>query len=224
MQESNKSKEANTELFILQCAEEVFLERGFDGAKTTEIARRAGVNHAMLHYYFRTKANLFDVVFQNKINTLASSFDDAFSEDLSFQDQVRVAVESHFDFVAQNPKLIFFIYTEIVNNDDRKKLLFNSIYSKIESIVDKLEVAMDEEIAKGIIRKVNPVDLILNIVSLNITTFIVYPIVEKYIMDDAKMQDLLSERKENNVNFILNSLKIEKVKPQYKQTSLDFGF
>lgn len=59
-------KETTTEQLILEAAEAEFLEKGYGKARTTEIARRAGVNHSMLHYYFRTKENLFEVMFQKK--------------------------------------------------------------------------------------------------------------------------------------------------------------
>ena len=63
--------EANsTEKAILQAAEKEFLTKGLASSKTTEIAKAAGVTHAMLHYYFRTKDNLFEQVFQEKVKVL----------------------------------------------------------------------------------------------------------------------------------------------------------
>ena len=53
-----KEETSNTEQSILKAAEKEFLKKGFSGSKTTEIAKEAGVTHAMLHYYFRTKENL----------------------------------------------------------------------------------------------------------------------------------------------------------------------
>ena len=61
-----KEETSNTEQSILKSAEKEFLKKGFSGSKTTEIAKEAGVTHAMLHYYFRTKENLFNKVFSKK--------------------------------------------------------------------------------------------------------------------------------------------------------------
>ena len=61
-----KEETSNTEQSILKAAEKEFLKKGFSGSKTTEIAKEAGVTHAMLHYYFRTKENLFNKVFEEK--------------------------------------------------------------------------------------------------------------------------------------------------------------
>lgn len=62
--------EGSTESRILAAAEGEFLDKGFDGARTTTIAARAGVTHAMLHYYFRTKGQLFERIISSKIEQL----------------------------------------------------------------------------------------------------------------------------------------------------------
>ena len=67
-----KEETSNTEQSILKAAEKEFLKKGFSGSKTTEIAKEAGVTHAMLHYYFRTKENLFNKVFEEKAKQLRS--------------------------------------------------------------------------------------------------------------------------------------------------------
>lgn len=63
----NEIKDRNTEQNILDAAEAIFLEKGYSGTTTTEIAKRAGVNHAMLHYYYRTKENLFEIIFEKQV-------------------------------------------------------------------------------------------------------------------------------------------------------------
>ena len=68
-----KEETSNTEQSILKAAEKEFLKKGFSGSKTTEIAKEAGVTHAMLHYYFRTKENLFNKVFEEKARQLADT-------------------------------------------------------------------------------------------------------------------------------------------------------
>lgn len=220
----NTEQNTNTESTILRCAEEVFLERGFAGAKTTEIAKRAGVNHAMLHYYFRTKKNLFNVVFQDKLALLATSFSDSFSQKIPFFDKIRNAVETHFDFVQANPRLLIFLYTEVVNDTDRKEIFVKNILPSAQVLLDELEKDIEEELSKGTIRDVKPVELLLNIVALNITTFLVTPFIEVVVGKEEDMKKLMQERRESNVEFILNGLRVHTPKPTYKQTSLSFDF
>jgi TetR/AcrR family transcriptional regulator len=82
----NQSKEEA----ILQAAEHEFFTRGYDGARTTSIAKAAGVTHAMLHYYFKTKENLFEKIVGGKIKTIGNLFLVAFSSaNLPFEKKAR---------------------------------------------------------------------------------------------------------------------------------------
>lgn len=217
------NKRTNTEQTILRCAEEVFLERGYDGARTTEIAQRAGVNHAMIHYYFRTKLDLFNVIFQDKLSLLTDSFADTLIQERPFFDKIRLAVETHFDFMSDNPKLFFFLYSEIVNNAERKKLVAEFIEPKVRPILNILDKDMKKEVEKGNIRKVKALEILLNIISLNVITFLGLPLIETLCRDEGEVKNFMSERKANNVESIINSLRPHTDKPKYVQTSLDFG-
>lgn len=224
METKDKKRDDNTEATILKCAEEVFLERGFDGAKTTEIAKRAGVNHAMIHYYFRTKKNLFNVIFEEKISLLASSFSASFAQDIPFFDKVRHTVETHFDFIAENPRLLMFLYTEIVNDDERKQMMATNILPKAKGFLDELEKGIAEEISKGTIRDIRPIEVLLNIIALNVTTFLAFPLMEVVLGKGDEVTRIMAERKESNVDFIINGMKSDTPKPKYTQTSLSFDF
>lgn len=197
-----------TEQTILEAAELEFLEKGFAGAKTTAIAKRAGVNHAMIHYYFRTKENLFTMVFQQKIRILAESFSQSFNEELSFFDQLKLAIGTHFDFIAANPRLLFFVYGEIITNDRRKKMLVQSVFPKLKGIVKRLKDGIDAEVENGTIRFIRPTELLMNIIALNAITFLAMPLLQIIKRNNNEVEKLLKQRRENNIQFIINGLKI----------------
>lgn len=88
-----KEETSNTEQSILKAAEKEFLKKGFSGSKTTEIAKEAGVTHAMLHYYFRTKENLFNKVFEEKTRQLADTFLSRVDESLPFLEKKNVSLK-----------------------------------------------------------------------------------------------------------------------------------
>ena len=100
-----KEETSNTEQSILKAAEKEFLKKGFSGSKTTEIAKEAGVTHAMLHYYFRTKENLFNKVFEEKAKQLADTFLSRVDESLPFLEKIKCFIEAHFDLLTANPEL-----------------------------------------------------------------------------------------------------------------------
>ncbi len=203
-----EKKDITTEQTILEAAEQEFLEKGFAGAKTTAIAKRAGVNHAMIHYYFRTKENLFTMVFQQKIRILAESFSQSFNQDLSFFDQLKLAIGTHFDFIAANPRLLFFVYGEIITNDRRKKMLVQSVFPKLKGIVKRLKDGIDVEVENGTIRFIRPTELLMNIIALNAITFLAMPLLQIIKRNDKEVEKLLKQRRENNIQFIINGLKI----------------
>jgi len=202
--------EKNSEQLILEAAEAEFLEKGYRNAVTTAIARRAGVTHAMLHYYFRTKENLFQKVFQHKVQLVGDSFYQNLNENLSFEGAIRKFVESHFDFLRQNPKLLNFVYNEVVINKENRNILLDQVRPKLLVVINQIDKLLSEELSKGKIRPIEASDLLINIVSMNVMTFILCPIIEGLgnARNPEYLENFIAERRENNVQFVLNALKL----------------
>ncbi len=202
--------ETNNEQLILEAAEAEFLEKGYSSAKTTAIAKRAGVTHAMLHYYFRTKENLFQKIFEEKIQLLTSSFNLHSTEKLPFEQIVRNFIEFHFDFLRKNPRLIYFVYNEVVTNEANRNMLFQKLQPRVATVLVQVENLLNEEIAKGTIRPIKFSDLLLNIASMNIVTFMALPILKDLMSEKGSeyLENLINERKESNVQFVLNALRL----------------
>jgi AcrR family transcriptional regulator len=203
------NKEINTEQLILEAAEAEFLEKGYGNAKTVSIAERAGVSHSMLHYYFRTKENLFQMIFRQKIQVLSQLVEGVDIQCLPFSDTVRLFMESQFNIIRQNPKLPHFVLNEIVVNKENFNMLFEAVNPKITEILGKLEKMLTKEIEKGAVRPVKFLDFIMNIISINVSTFLFLTVMEQIFPNvNEKMKEMyLDERRESNVQFILNSLR-----------------
>lgn len=202
-------EELNTEQAILAAAEKEFMNKGYAMTKTTEIAKAAGVTHAMLHYYFRTKENLFDMVFRKKATLMASSFINIVDNDLSFFEKLRLAIEAHFDYIAQSPKLPLFILSEIAGNEERLTILKNIFIPILGETTSGLSKSINEEVAKGTIRPITPLDLIIDVVALNAFVFIAQPILK--LLTEAnriEYQDFLNHRREENVQLMISRLKV----------------
>lgn len=202
------NSELNTEQIILEAAEAEFLEKGFGNAKMMAIAKRANVAHSMLHYYFRSKENLFQKVFVGKAQTLLPFFENVFEQHLPFFDTLRLLLETQFNFLRQNPKLPLFLLTEILSNRENRALLFDVISKKAISPMSKLKRMLDEEVQKGTVRPIQFQDLMMNIISINASTFVAMPILQDMVVqDNTTIENLLAERRESNVQFILAALK-----------------
>jgi AcrR family transcriptional regulator len=203
-------KTSNKEQLILEVAEKLFIEKGYNGVKTKDIAHEAGVNHALLHYYYRTKENLFNRIFEEKASQVIGSIIVTFDNDhSSFFEKIKTAIETHFELLRENPKLPLFILREIVSDKTRKAFILNHLLPIGKEAYHKLKVTVRKEIRRGAIRPVTPIDLLLNIASLNVFTFISAQILfdTNTGENQAILKVFLEARKKNNVELIINSLK-----------------
>ncbi len=205
------AKDVNTEQQILQCAEELFLEKGYSLVSTTDIAKKVGCNQALVHYYFRTKENLFQQVFQEKFSKflyIFTTFDDS-NED--FLTRLQKKIEAHFDLLVENRQIPFFVINELILNENRRDVLIRKIYSNNLGIYQKFDSELKAEIAKGRIRQISTIDLLLNVVSMNIIAFITLPMIEsQFDYSETEISNYLAKRKKETVTTILYSLRPEK--------------
>ena len=199
----------DTEQAILIAAEREFLAKGFAGARTTSIAEAAGVTHAMLHYYFRTKAKLFDRVLGEKIRLLKESLFTSFDyADASLEEIIRNIVERHLDFIAANPELPRFLIEEIYSDAERSNVFLQQIERYAPVILQVMQRKINEEAAEGRCRMVDARMLMLDIASLNIFSYIAAPIVRVALGDlTADANAFLAMRKRENYDTIMRKLK-----------------
>ncbi len=109
----------NMEEAILNAAKKLFLEKGFRGTSTTEIAKEVGCNQALVHYYFRTKDRLFEAIFNKKIKFFIEALLKVDSEDLPYEEKLAKKIESHFEAIREDPRLPLFFFNELSTNPTR---------------------------------------------------------------------------------------------------------
>lgn len=195
----------DTEALILQAAEREFLEKGYSGAKTTAIAQAAGVTHAMLHYYFRTKEKLFEKIVADKMDKLKRvMFGVIGNPDLPLRERLKQGVEQHFDFIAENPLLPRFIFNELHEHPERIDQVKNSIASIAAKAITTLQNEIDRKAASGECRPVDARMLMLDIASLNLFPFIAAPLISSSFGKLFEGRDeFLEMRKKENVRTVL---------------------
>lgn len=202
----NKS-ELNTEQVILEAAEAEFLEKGYGNAKMMAIAKRANVAHSMLHYYFRSKENLFQTIFLKKAQTLVPMFEGVLEKRLPFFEIIRNLMEIQFNFLAKNPQLPLFLLTEILTNEKNRALLLDILSQRVIHPLSEVKLLLDEEVKKGTVRPIQFPDLMINIISVNAITFLAFPILQDIAGHNESIKNLFAERRENNVQFVLAALR-----------------
>ena len=197
------------EQIILETAERLFLEKGFTATSTTQIAKAVGCNQALVHYYFRTKENLFNTIFEQKFRML---FENLYASqnfgNIPFPEKVRHAVESHFDLLTKNPKLPLLVATELARLPENLRNLRNKLQAVPFELFTKLSQELEKEIAEGRARKIELIDIIITMVTLNAGFFMLIPIAKNIMqLDDEQTKELLAHRREENVQVILNDIK-----------------
>lgn len=198
----------DTEALILQAAGREFLEKGYSGAKTTSIAQAAGVTHAMLHYYFRTKEKLFEKIVADKMDKLKRvMFGVIGNPDLPLRERLKQGVEQHFDFIAENPHLPRFIFNELHEHPERIDQVKNSIATIAAKAIATLQNEIDLKAAKGECNQVDARMLMLDIASLNLFPFVAAPLISSSFGKLFEGRDeFLEMRKKENVRTVLGKL------------------
>lgn len=199
------TEEPSTEQRILLAAEQEFLQKGFAGSRTTAIAEAAGVTHAMLHYYFRTKEKLFGRVIADKLSALANMFFVNFNSNEPLEKCISEAVRRHFDFVVANKTLPRFMVSEVFVNPQLMDQIAKSIGSHAIDGIEALQRKIDTGADRGECRRIDARQLVIDIVSLNVFPLLALPLIERMVTD-TPIDELLRERREQNVNTILTKL------------------
>lgn len=196
----------NTEKLILEAAKEVFVEYGFDGASMQRIADRAGINKALLHYYFRSKDNLFEATFKEVFVTIMPPLMNTAKENIPIEDKIRLFVDKYITSLRDNPLVPIFILHELNRNPENLPKLV------MESGINPLLFynAIVEEQHKGILRPFPPRHLLINMLALSIFPFVAKPIIKGVFFDndEGAFNNFLEERKEVVTDFILKAIKM----------------
>ncbi len=203
-----QEKNSSTEQQILEAAEKLFYEKGFAMTHTTDIAKEVGCNQALVHYYFRTKENLFESFFKNKATLFVSAFITAGNSSTSFEEKLKCKIEAHFEILMANPRLPFLLFNEISTNPKRVETFKAKFIEMPKAVLRIINEELKLEAAKGNIREIDALDLLLSIVSLNVIMFIANPIIKAITgVTDQEYNMMLERRKTENVQIILKSLK-----------------
>jgi AcrR family transcriptional regulator len=189
----------------LDAAKTVFQAEGMNGARMQEIADEAGINKAMLHYYYRSKENLFEAVFNSAFSLLAPQLSAILNDDSSIEDKIKNFTFNYITFMLKHPYLPNFIIQEVNRKEDFiLKLKENIGFPNL----DKFKVKVEDEIKQGILNPIEADQLFVNIIALSIFPFLGKPLIKAFANQDDKAYKVFVEKRKTEVaNFIINSIK-----------------
>jgi len=179
---------------IKNAASIVFHKKGFSATRTRDIAEEAGINLALLNYYFRSKEKLFDIIMLESMQGFFKSLKGILNNDeTSLENKIETLVSNYIDLLTTNPDIPLFLLNELRRNPDKliskmgmKEILMKSFFIK----------QFQQGIKKGVIAPVNPLHFMINLMGMTIFPFIACPVMKGLgDLSDKDFDDLMVQRK-----------------------------
>jgi AcrR family transcriptional regulator len=188
-----KEKEETTEQRIKEAARKLFTQKGFAATRTRDIAEEAGINLALLNYYFRSKQKLFDLImmenFRQFLGGMSANFQD---ESLSLEELLGKIVNGYIDFLTDFPDLPLFILNEIRGNPSR---IAQQVNEEVGPARSQFFKQLTEAKNAGKI-SLDPFHFVANLVGLTVFPFVSKPLLQRVTnVNDDQFKALMEERR-----------------------------
>ncbi|MEE4196231.1 MAG: TetR/AcrR family transcriptional regulator [Bacteroidales bacterium] len=203
-------KELNTEQKILDAAKEVFQKKGMTGTRMQEIADKAGINKALLHYYYRSKEKLFRRVFEIAFALFIPRIKEMLFSDKPILEKIDYFVDSYIELLQKHPYIPGFIINELNRNPEiLVDIVEKNILIKQDHLIDNLEGQINQGIERGQIKPVEVRNLLINILALCVFPVVARPVVQGILFDNDPegYERFLAQRKDFVKEFVKNAIK-----------------
>jgi len=205
--------DGDAEQRILDAAHKVFIRRGTAGARMQDIADEAGVNKALLHYYFRNKSRLADAIFQRVAGGVFGRIVQVARTEGELEQMVRSIIAIYLDQLSRSPYAPAYVISELSQDPERGKQLITMLSGLRDGatpdvVIDALQRKIDASIRAGAIRPIAASQFLANLVSLCIFPFAAKPLLCAMLgMDDAGFVAFIEERKRELPEFFMRALR-----------------
>jgi len=199
--------DSNTEQKIKEAAQQIFVKKGLTGARMQEIADLAGINKAMLHYYYRSKDKLFEAIFLELIGDFVPKIFGAMGSDLPIEKKVEHYVNEIISAMITHPELPLFIFNELRNNP---KEFINKMGINPGGMLEKIDAQLKEEAETGNIRPIPVHEFMINMASMCVFPFLAKPMFQgMFKVDEATFYSIMEMRKKSIPEYIMNSIRVK---------------
>jgi TetR/AcrR family transcriptional regulator len=206
-------RDGTTEQRILDAAHLIFLRAGTAGARMQDIAAEAGVNQALLHYYFRSKAHLSEAVFRRAARQLFPVVIEIIASDLALEEKVTRVVQVELEQLSRTPYLPGYILSELAHHAERAPQLVSTLVgvgpeALVATLFSTLGRQIDEEVRSKRMRPIAPEQFLVNLLSLCIFPFAARPMLLALLrLDQRGFEQFIETRREDLAAFFLRALR-----------------
>ena len=203
-----ETKKDTTEEKILEAAKNVFVTKGMEGARMQEIADEAGINKALLHYYFRSKERLFEAIFSEIIKFAFPKLTQILLSDAGIVTKIKQVIDAYVDLLIKHPFIPAFIIKELNRDPSGLFKMVVKFGVNPQIVFDHIQEAMD----RGEIIQMKPQHLIANIISMCVFPFAARPIISYVLFKDnpQALEAFYGERADVIKQFVINAIVIKK--------------
>jgi len=204
-------KDLSTEEKIKAAAKKLFTQKGFAATRTRDIAEEAGINLALLNYYFRSKEKLFELVMQENVRLfMGAMIEDIKNNPRPFDEQIDFIVGNYIDMLLENPGLPFFVLNLIQSGSLPGGDVEDPLFKNVEQLRNTFLINIKEAMKKGEIKNIHPLHVIANVMSMIVFPFIASSLLmaRAGIVDRTEFEQLMIERKKLIPEWIRGMLKV----------------
>lgn len=199
---------------ILKAAVREFSEEGVAGARTEAIALSAGVNKALLYYYFEDKEALYRAVLDQVFGGLGAAIHRALAQDLSPREKLAGYVCAHFDYIASNPLYPRIVQAEFLRAGHGDPSRIERMAKQyFRPVFQELSELLKQGMASGDFRPVNPMHFIPSMISVIVFYFNTAPVMKIMTGGDPMSAARLAERRAAVLDFISAALFVSQKAP-----------
>ena len=207
---NDKMVNDSMELRIREVAQQLFFEQGYAATSTTQIAKEVGCTQALVHYYYRTKENLFRQIFLEQISAALNVIGRSLANEESFDRFIEQAISMYFDALSSNPRLPFFVMEELTNNPERRKYLRDNFVKNpaYAMLYMQFDGRLHQEQQAGRVAKIEAFDLMVTIASMTVFTFVSLPMFQDLLSQtDDQVREYIAHRKSEVIRMVKKILK-----------------
>jgi AcrR family transcriptional regulator len=201
-----KLSTSDTQEKILEAARSVFMRDGYHGARMQEIADAAGINKALLHYYFKSKDRLFERIFTEAFTSFIPRVYEIFLGPATVIEKLEAYVDAYLLLLQERPYLPAFIFQEMNRDADR---LFSMLFSGMQGPLPFAALFRQaaDEMAVGRLRHMDPREILINTMALCVFPYIARPMMQRFLLgSDAEYKLMLEQRRRSVKTFLRNAL------------------
>ncbi|MGB4536643.1 MAG: TetR/AcrR family transcriptional regulator [Tenuifilaceae bacterium] len=190
---------------ILKTATKLFLQKGVDQVGVREIAAKAGINLSLMNYYFQTKENLFETIFDSLVMDKAIKLRSILESDLPIEKKIRDYTNTYIDMLIGNPLLVSFVVSSLHRSPEQLKSM-NAVVALYNSEVFCKHLISEAE--AGRIRRVDPEQLYISMISLILFPFAIKELIcDRNQFSKEEFQAFIEERKSIIPEMLIGLLK-----------------